>query len=204
VRAWRGRTAGPPSPSEATLTARIQSVISKREKLGLLYLDEVEDRASAIRASEIKVLAPMLGEAEGVNPLSADEKNALQHRELKSHRNEITTITNRLQTVPGLRIPDKPDDIVGGLCMVVGDYDATDLFLFSIPGTTYTHEDKLLVGVIGPAGEVTTGMGHDEMMYVTPLTAHATEVLGAGTHRFGSRFLAPVTLKEIQNIAPTK
>jgi hypothetical protein len=89
VRAGRDRPAGPSSPSEATLAARIRSVISKREKLGLLYLDEVEDRASAIRASEIKVVAPMPGEAEGVNPVLADEKTALH--QLKSYRDEITT-----------------------------------------------------------------------------------------------------------------
>ena len=131
MRAWRSApAAGGPSGTEATLPARIQSAISRREQLGLLYLDEVEDRASSVRDSEIAKLAPILGQDPNVAPLSTDEKTALHQRELKSYGNQITTITNRLQDVQGLQIPDKPEDVVGGIGMVIGDYDETDFFVF--------------------------------------------------------------------------
>jgi hypothetical protein len=204
MRAFRSKRIGPPTDAESTLPLRIQSAISRREELGLLFLDEVEDRATAIRNAEIKVLAPMLGEPKDVTPLSGDEKTALRHQELKSYGDDITTITNRLQDVGGLHIPDKPEEYVGGLYLVVGDYDATDLLILSIPGTKLTREDKVLGGVTGAGDEVITGSGHDQNMYVTPLTSHAVGVLGKGRRSLGRRFLQPVTLKEIQDLAPQK
>ena len=100
-----------------------------------------------------------------MHPLSPEEKDVLQHHELKDYRG-TGTITNRLQDIPNFDLPDKPGDYVDGVALLVDDdYNAK-------------REDKVLVGKVGYAGETVTMAGDQENEYVIGLTPHAISVLG--------------------------
>jgi hypothetical protein len=188
LRAARSTAAGPPAPNEVTLPARIQSAISRRELLGLLYLEELDERVSDIHEAEIRALAPILGEGKNVHPLSPDEKDVLQHHELKDYRYGTGTITNRLQDIPNLHLPEKPEDYVNGIGLLVDeDYNAR-------------REDEVLVGRMGDAGETTTLSGHHQNEYVVALTPHAISFIGTGRVRVWDQYVQSVTLKELQDM----
>jgi hypothetical protein len=112
---------------------------------------------------------------------------------------QLTTVSNRLARVNGLRIPDSPDGVVEGVYRVEGDIDEIDLFIIGIPGAPVTREENVLVGVVGTGHEVVTGYGHDMSIPVTPLNAAAVVRLGGtGTRSLNNRFLQPATLADLR------
>ncbi|MGO4883326.1 MAG: DUF4157 domain-containing protein [Bryobacteraceae bacterium] len=196
---------GPPAPGDLPPQAKVRSAISRRsQQLGYLYVDEYHQMYGAIHDKLADRLAPMLGEPEGVQPLSAEEKAALKRGELKDLSGKLSSITNSLQDVKGLIIPDDPNEPVGGLRRVVGDIDQIDLIIIGIPGDEVTADQNVLVGIVGAGEEVITGSGHDVTEAVVPLNAAAIERLGGGRRMLGRRFLQYVRLKELLPAAGAK
>jgi hypothetical protein len=191
------------APDEVTrlrqLSARIESESSRRaQQLGLLYLDELDEIFGRVRQGETEQIVHMLG-GEAVTPLSADEQAAIGRGELEDVAGQLTTVSNRLARVNGLRIPDSPDGVVEGVYRVEGDIDEIDLFIIGIPGAPVTREENVLVGVVGTGHEVVTGYGHDMSIPVTPLNAAAVVRLGGtGTRSLNNRFLQPATLADLR------
>jgi hypothetical protein len=190
-RAIRSQT-GQPTETAATLGDRINSAVSKRKGLlGLFYLDEVEAQVSKVREQEIKKLAPLLDEAPGTTPLSENEKAALAKGELKDYSTRVTTVTNQLQQVAGLRIPDKPEDWVAGIYRFEGE----------IEGVGYTaritKDKNVLVGVTGGRESAWSPMRGDYFVQpVVPVNASAIQRL-PGSQKVDTRYLQPVQLREL-------
>lgn len=191
----------PDATTEAVATVQegIESAVSRRtQQLGLLYLDELDAAVGSIQGREIQRLAPLLGERPGVRALSGQEEAALAGGELSDDRRRLSTVTNRLQRVAGLRIPDSPAGLVDGVFRVEGDIDEVIIVFIGIPGTPVRAEDNVLVGVTGPGHDVVTGYGDDVSLPVVPLNAAAVARLGGpGTRFLTRRFLRPVRLEEL-------
>jgi hypothetical protein len=135
---------GPPTEAETTLPARIQSEISRRSDfLGLVFLDDIPTVNAANQQRELGELAKLLGEPPGTRPLSDNEKAALDRGELEDQSGRISTITNQLQGVEGVHLPDQADGIVGGVYRVVGDIDTIDLFIFAVPRGGSVHAARM-------------------------------------------------------------
>lgn len=187
----------PPTEAASTLQARIQSASSRRsQELGLLFLDELGALTAATREKEIEQLAPMLGQAPDVRLLSPEEQTALKRGELEDYAKQISTISNNLQQVPGLRIPPSPDDPVGGVYRVIGPLETLPLLITEISSDYVKREDNVLVGITGPAVEEVAAHGHEDAVPVVPLNAAAMRRLGSRRHVWRSQ-LSPVLLKEL-------
>lgn len=199
-----GERIGPPTEAEASLPGRIQSAISRRStELGLVFLSELPEVSATNRQQEIARAAGLLGEPAGTHPLTDTERAALDRGTLEDQSKRISTITNRLQQIEGFHLPDRPDDVVGGVYRYVGELGDTDLFIISIPGDEISASDNILVGVQpGSQDDVTTGSGHDVLVNVIPLNAAAVSLLGLGGKRLRMGRLQSVTLRELQAGGP--
>jgi hypothetical protein len=199
--AYRAVSTGNAINPTATLQAlkdRIDSLMSARtDRYALLYKDELDARIARIRAKENVELAPAFSADISARPLSAEEEYAITEGELDEYEDRLGTTVDWLEKVPGLRIPDSPDEPIGGIFRVIGDIGAMDFFLFGVPTSNpVTREENVIVGIAGEGREVTTGMGHDVGYPVVPLNAPAFKRLGGSTELLG-RFLNPVLKKEL-------
>jgi hypothetical protein len=189
----------PAGPAPLPVAAQIQAAISKRkDKLGYLYVDEYHQLSGQIEDKQAQQLAMMLGQPEDVKPLTDEEKAALDRGQMEDYQKQLSTVTNQLQNAKGLHIPDKPDEPVGGIRRVVGDYDETDLLIISIPGDNVPASDNVLVAIVGEGHENTTGShGHVTAYDVVAVNAAAVKRLGPHTRMMNDFVLQPVYLREL-------
>jgi hypothetical protein len=181
------------------LKDRIDGAVSRRtDELALLFRSELDSRVAQIRASEIAQIAPYLSAYQHTQALSLEEEYALGKGDLEDYEN-LGTLTDRLERVPDLRIPDGDDETLGGIRRVVGDIRYRDYFLFGIRGNyPLTVEHNVLVGITGDGHETTTGLsGHTWIYPVVPLNDAAIWQLGQESLSLEARFLQPVLRKEV-------
>jgi hypothetical protein len=189
---------GPPAPGQLPVGARIESAISRRrDQLGYLYVDEYHQMYGDIQKSQAQELAGMLGEPKDMKPLSDEEKEALDRGQLEDYQKQITTLANQLEDAHGLHIPDKPDEVVGGINRVVGTVGDIDLIILSIPGDRIGASDNVLVAVLDEGHEVVTGRGHDVSHEVVAVNQPAVAKLGKRPTNLNSNLLQPVYLREL-------
>jgi len=178
---------------------RVRAAVSeRRDRDGLLFLDELDPVAARVRATETRRLAPRLGEAAGTLALTAEELAALSGGRLEDRAAGITTVSNRLDQVQGLRIPASEDEIVGGVFRVVGAIESLPLLITEIPLTTIREDENVLVGRAGASTGSVSPRGHFDMVRVVPLNAAAVNRLGgAGIRSLPDYSLRAVRLRDL-------
>ncbi|TLD45175.1 MAG: hypothetical protein FAZ92_02552 [Accumulibacter sp.] len=200
-----GEPAGASAGTARDLALRVRAAVSeRRDRDGLLFLDEIDPVAARVRATETRRLAPRLGEAAGTRPLTAEELAALSGGSLEERAAGITTVSNRLDQVQGLRIPTSEDETIGGVFRVVGTIESLPLLITEIPLTTIREDENVLVGRAGGSMEAVSPRGHFEMVRVVPLNAAAVDRLGgAGIRSLPDYSLRPVRLRDLAAPAVT-
>ena len=160
--------------------------------------------AARVRATETRRLAPRLGEAPGTQPLTAEELAALSGGRLEERAAGISTVSNRLDQVQGLRIPASEDEPIGGVFHVVGTIESLPLLITEIPVTTIREDENILVGRAGASTGSVSPRGHFDMVRVVPLNAAAVNRLGgAGIRSLPDYSLRPVRLRDLAAPAAT-
>ena len=200
-----GGSGGASAATARDLALRVRAAVSeRRDRDGLLFVDELDPVAARVRATETRRLAPRLGEAPGTRPLTAEELAALSGGHLEERAAGITTISNRLDQVQGLRIPDSEDETIGGVFRVVGTIESFPLLITEIPMTTIREDENVLVGRAGGSLEAVSPRGHFNMLRVVPLNAAAVSRLGGtGARSLPEYTLTPVRLRDLAASAAT-
>ena len=200
-----GATAGTAAGTARDLALRVRAAVSeRRDRDGLLFLDELDPVAARVRATETRRLAPRLGEAPGTQPLTAEELAALSGGRLEDRAAGISTVSNRLDQVQGLRIPASEDEPIGGVFHVVGTIESLPLLITEIPVTTIREDENILVGRAGASTGSVSPRGHFDMVRVVPLNAAAVNRLGgAGIRSLPDYSLRPVRLRDLAAPAAT-
>jgi hypothetical protein len=155
-----------------SLKERFHRLRNERKVLrGILFLQELQDLASAERTRAVAYFAPRLADRPGEQPLATEEIAALETGEYgaagRKLLEERRAIADRLALVRGLRAPSGPTERTTptGETMHVSRALGGVMLLDGL-----TSHEKLLVGVVEPADSV-------GMVRILALNAAAAQVL---------------------------